>query len=187
MKPQGNYKRRTFVVKKALQYRFIAWVVITLLIVVGLMLADVFISLQRLAIERGIQLTLLDVYNFSNPFVLFKFAVYLAGVVMASVVLSHRVAGPVYRFERSAEEVSKGDLTSRVFLREGDQLVDLRDAFNGMVDTLRGKVAGDVSCAHRAKRILEGLLEGDDFPEEAQEKVRRAVAEMDRVGKNFQI
>src|SRR5258708_7162284 len=100
MKPHGSYKRRVFMVKKSLQRRFIAWVLGTLFGAIALMLADIFISLQRLAIERGLDLGLTDIYNLANPFVLFKFAVYIVGVVLASVVLSHKVAGPVYRFER---------------------------------------------------------------------------------------
>ena len=48
-----------------------------------------------------------------------KMSLYLAAVAFIALLLSNKMAGPLYRFERSMETVSGGDLTHRVRLRKG--------------------------------------------------------------------
>jgi nitrogen fixation/metabolism regulation signal transduction histidine kinase len=186
-----SYKRRVYVVNKSLQYRFVAWVVGTVFAAVAVVLADVAISLHRHAIETGLSVQVRDLYNPTELLTLAKLVIYALGVYFASLLLSHRLAGPIYRLEKSADQVAQGDLTHKVFLRERDELARFRDSFNTMVDTLRGKVAGDVACAFRAKKQLEALLkpeeDGSPLPEAAADRVKRAISEMERVGKEFKI
>jgi HAMP domain-containing protein len=182
-----GYKRRSHLVKKPLQYRFVFWVVGTVLIAAFVVFLDVFISIHRHAIQMGLMIQVGDLYKPGDPLTILKLFIYVAGVIYASIVLSHRVAGPIYRFERSAEEVAGGNLTHKVFLRRQDELVDFRDTFNIMVDALRGKVAGDVACAFRGKKQLEALLEENGLSPAAAERVKRAISEMERVGREFKI
>jgi methyl-accepting chemotaxis protein len=67
--------------------------------------------------------------------------VFLIGVL--SIFVSHKIAGPVYRLERSAKILASGDLTHSVKLRHGDELRDLEEAFNSMSDSLRRMVTKD--------------------------------------------
>lgn len=182
-----DYKRRANVVKKSMQYRFISWVVGTVLMAAGVVFLDVFISMHRHAVHHGLTMRVTDLYNPMDPLTILKLGIYVAGVFYASLLLSHRVAGPIYRFEKSAEEVARGNLTHKVFLRRQDEMLDFRDTFNIMVDSLRGKVAGDVACAFRGKKQLEALLEGEGLPAAAADRVKRAISEMERVGKDFKI
>lgn len=46
-------------------------------------------------------------------------------VIMASLMLSHRLAGPVYRIKKNLGEIMRGNLTSKFTLREKDGLKDL--------------------------------------------------------------
>lgn len=181
------YKRRIVVINKPLQYRFTAWVVGTVVLAVMIFFVDVFVSLHQVTSGMETQLGLFDLYDPRNPFTLVKFLLYFTGVFVASLLLSHRVAGPAYRIGKSAEEVAGGNLTHKVFLRQKDEFLDLRDTFNFMVDALRGKVAGDVSCAFRAKKQLEALLEDETLSNGTVDKVKRAITEMERVGKDFKI
>lgn len=183
----SSYQRRTVIVNKSLQFRFTAWVVGTVVFAVLIFFVDVFVSLHQVTSGMEAQLGLFDLYDPRNPFTLIKFILYFAGVFVASILLSHRVAGPAYRIGKSAEEVAGGNLTHKVFLRQKDEFLELRDTFNFMVDALRGKVAGDVACAFRAKKQLEAILEDDHVGEEFADKVKRAISEMDRVGKDFKI
>jgi methyl-accepting chemotaxis protein len=181
------YKRKIYLIKKRLQYRFIAWVVGTVMIAVLVVLLDVFISLHRHAQDTGLTIQVSDLYDPTDPFTILKFIIYVAGVFYASLLLSHRVAGPIYRFEKAAEEVAGGNLTHKVFLRREDEMEEMRDSFNAMVDALRGKVAGDVACAFRARRQLEELLDNSPMSPQDGDKIRKVIAEMNRVGKGFQV
>lgn len=65
-------------------------------------------------------------------------AVAIAGVTGVTSVLyaSHKIAGPLYRFEKLCEEVSNGNLNPVTQLREDDQLQELAQSFAKMVDKL---------------------------------------------------
>ncbi len=70
----------------------------------------------------------------------YKIAIYLLFVVVISAFLSHKMAGPVYRFEQVCKAVSKGDFSQRVHLRQGDQFMDLQNDFNAMMDRVEAEI-----------------------------------------------
>jgi methyl-accepting chemotaxis protein len=80
--------------------------------------------------------------------------IYLAIITVFSAMISHRIAGPLFRFEQSARQLGEGDLTHRVALRSGDELTEMQRAFNEMAAQLQTKVQKD---RHLARRILTKL------------------------------
>ena len=75
---------------------------------------------------------LLDIIKEMAPLFAIKMATYMVIVIIVSAVISHRMAGPIFKFEKSCATVAEGDLSHRVYLRKGDQLTDLQDNFNNM-------------------------------------------------------
>lgn len=61
--------------------------------------------------------------------------------IVVMLFISHKIAGPLFRFEKDIERVSKGDLTVHINLREKDQFKDMARALNQMIDSLSSKVA----------------------------------------------
>ena len=59
-----------------------------------------------------------------------------AGIISA-MYASHKIAGPLFRFETLCEEIGDGKLETVTQLREGDQLQELGQAFSTMVEKLR--------------------------------------------------
>ena len=59
------------------------------------------------------------------------------GVGAAGIVITHKVAGPVFKMTRQIREVGEGSLAMPAQLREGDELVDFFAAFEAMVRSLR--------------------------------------------------
>lgn len=59
-------------------------------------------------------------------------ALFLAMIIsgLLSVFVTHRLAGPIYRFGQVAHQVASGDLSIRVRLRKGDDLGDLQASMN---------------------------------------------------------
>ncbi|MBI4387972.1 MAG: methyl-accepting chemotaxis protein [Candidatus Omnitrophica bacterium] len=53
-----------------------------------------------------------------------------------SIYLTHKIAGPLYRFRKSFEAVKNGELNTRVRLRKNDEGMSVADAFNEMMQTL---------------------------------------------------
>lgn len=61
----------------------------------------------------------------------------VAGLWLGAIVLTHRIAGPVYKMRRQLRAVSKGDWSRPSPLRKGDELRSFFAAFEGLVDALR--------------------------------------------------
>lgn len=53
-----------------------------------------------------------------------------------TIFISHKVAGPIYRFSKFAEDVQAGNLASKIYLRKGDELTDVAIEFNKTSDYL---------------------------------------------------
>lgn len=70
----------------------------------------------------------------------YKVLIYLLFVVIISAILSHKMAGPVYRFEQTCKAIAKGDFSKRVHLRKGDQFMELQDDFNAMMDRVEEEI-----------------------------------------------
>ena len=62
------------------------------------LMADVFITLHRHCVDAGLQIRVTDLYDPFTLLTFIKLVVYAAGVVGVSVLLSHRIAGPLFRF-----------------------------------------------------------------------------------------
>jgi nitrogen fixation/metabolism regulation signal transduction histidine kinase len=70
--------------------------------------------------------------------------------ITVGVYLSHKVAGPLYRFVMCSREVANGNLKIQVNLRKGDELRELEESFNEMTERLR-------SYVRRDREIITGI------------------------------
>jgi methyl-accepting chemotaxis protein len=57
-----------------------------------------------------------------------------------SIFISHRIAGPLYRFNLLFKSVKEGVLPAPVKLRTGDYLYREMEGINGMLEQLRGRL-----------------------------------------------
>ncbi len=51
-------------------------------------------------------------------------------IVLLTIFFSHKVAGPVYRFEKVCNNIIKGIYTDEIRLRQGDEMQNLAKLFN---------------------------------------------------------
>ncbi len=54
-----------------------------------------------------------------------------------TLFVSHKIAGPVFRYEDSLAKIMEGDLSVDVRTRDGDQLKSMVDSMNGWQNSLR--------------------------------------------------
>src|SRR3989304_2114947 len=74
---------------------------------------------------------------FASFYSVFILAVVTVSIAVISVFFSHKIAGPIYRLEKTLDSVASGDLTVGAHLRTGDQLTVLADEVNAMVRPLK--------------------------------------------------
>lgn len=84
-------------------------------------------------------------------------AIFLAMLVSTflSVFVTHRFAGPLYRFHQVVDRIAAGDLSTGFKLRKGDDLVELETALNRAIESL----AVTIQETHRPLNDLTVRLE----------------------------
>lgn len=60
--------------------------------------------------------------------------------IAVTLFVSHKIAGPLYRFKKIMEAMGEGDFLSQVKIRKGDQLQDLAKIFDNMIAKNRLKI-----------------------------------------------
>ena len=60
--------------------------------------------------------------------------------IAVTLFVSHKIAGPLYRFKKIMEAMGEGDFLNQVKIRKGDQLQDLAKIFDDMIVKNRLKI-----------------------------------------------
>jgi signal transduction histidine kinase len=66
----------------------------------------------------------------------------IAAALVASYMLAGRLARPILELRRGAEKIARGDLTTRIDVRTGDDIETLAGDFNRMADQLQDYTVG---------------------------------------------
>ena len=139
----AKFKRKKYFIDKQFQTKYIILSIVMLLIYTLLFVAILFapFALQLssdapLAEQTEAARTLLTLHGSIWP------ALGIVILIMSSlsIFITHRVAGPVYRFKKVLAEISGGNLDISVKLRDKDDLKDLAEEFNLVIGDLRGFV-----------------------------------------------
>jgi two-component system phosphate regulon sensor histidine kinase PhoR len=77
-----------------------------------------------------------------------------------AALLSRRLARPIQLLQRSADEMSRGDLGREVRVRTGDELEELAGSLNRMSSELARQRAEIVAEKEQLVGVLEGMVEG---------------------------
>lgn len=62
-------------------------------------------------------------------------------IVVVTLLISHKIAGPMFRFEKDLEEISQGNLQKHIQTRQGDQFSSVAENLNSMVGNLNEKLS----------------------------------------------
>ena len=76
----------------------------------------------------------------------------------AGIVVTHRVAGPIFKMKMNLKAVADGHLRVPTPLRRGDELVDFFEAYRSMVIALRARQEAEIERLGQAITALEGKV-----------------------------
>jgi HAMP domain-containing protein len=97
----------------------------------------------------------------------------VVAVGLAGIVVTHRVAGPIYKMKNQMRELRKGSYKVPYPLRKGDELVDFFEEFRRMVIELRKRQEQEIALLDRAITNL-----GTKASEEELRELRSLRADM---------
>ena len=151
--------RKKLLVEKSLQLKYMALVLFTIIGIVSVFILTLYFTYWSIITPNlssiQAQATLDSVFQKLNLFLMVEIPIILIIAALASIIISHKVAGPVYRLQKVAREVAKGDLTQNVRLRSDDELKNLSAAFNTVIENMNLLVSQD-------KRLIMQLCDLSD-------------------------
>lgn len=170
----NGYKRRNIFIKKDFQGKLI---LSTFLFVCGGCLLFIVLLGFFSADTLTISYTNHDLQFGQTPFMLFKqvltanwilIAVGGTVLVLGSMLLSHRIAGPLYRFEKALDQMNLGHLDEVIQLRDKDEGKELACKIN----QFNTRLSQSVRTIHHNSTALNTLIEQAaalDLPKEEKE------------------
>jgi methyl-accepting chemotaxis protein len=84
------------------------------------------------------------------------------GIGLVGIVVTHKVAGPIFKMKRHLREVARGNLEVPWGLRKGDELVDFFEAFRDMIHALRDQRKQEIEVIDQCLSGLAGKVEEKD-------------------------
>ena len=131
-----NNRRKKIVINKKFQYQYSLLIAAMAVLLVNgfIIIRMLFPGEQPLALTTSMALGLAAVE-----------LILLAGIWYASLVASHRIAGPVYVFAREITKLGEGDLTAGIRLRDKDMFQPEAAQIN----------AGIAALSHRISAVKE--------------------------------
>lgn len=164
--PDAN-RRKQYFIKKGFQTRFVLKFCFLLLIAVVLSSALLY-SFSRGTLTSTFEHATLRVTDTAEailPAMLYTNLITLALVLVAAIgvtlFVSHKIAGPLFRFEKELQAVAGGDLTKRISLRHKDQGKDMAESLNQMIASLHEKVVR----IQQEVRLIRDKAQGQGVPE----------------------
>jgi len=154
-------RRRQYIIKKGLQFRYIGLVFGLALIAslvtgwtvfatgwhfLGEKLASVYPQGRLVYVLRATNLALIRNLLLISPL-----------IFILGLLFSHKIAGPVYRIEKTLGDIAKGNLGLKIRLRDGDELVDLADMINNLVENFNKTIISDKDMAIKIEKDLEEI------------------------------
>ena len=176
-----KYRRKRYIVDRKLQFRLLIYNGIYFLIITAAIWGGLFLPLvldlsnPALSIsEQGEAASkILYLHSRLGPVLLFVFLI----LGTHSVLVSHKIAGPLYRFKATFNQVAHGDLSRVDAIRKGDLLVSEQAKIEEMIGAL-GTRLKNVKKEHAAmEQALQKLIKSQgDVPDAAS---REAIAQLE--------
>jgi len=181
-----THKRRIYFIKKNFQFKFIlkfcAVIFIGAVISTGLLFL-----LSKGTLTSSFHESRLVITNTSLailPAVIYTNLITLGLITLASIavtlLVSHKLAGPMFRFEKDLEVIGKGDLTGTTRLRKRDQMTRFAESLNKMTVSLHDKI----SDIQKDVEQLEKSASQKDVPKEILADLKHL---NQKIGSGFQL
>lgn len=168
-----GFRRRNYYIDKDFQKSFILKFCALVAAGAGLMILILYL-LTRLSTTVSIvksRVVVMTTADFLLPLLLQTVVIVTIAVgittAIFTLIISHKIAGPLYRFKQTFKELSQGNFSSQVRLRKDDQLHEVATEFNQMINAVRNQIH-EANLA--AKSIKDALDEIGEFNIEDQKR-----------------
>ena len=129
--------RKQYLLKKGFQLRFMIVIIISMVLIALVTSLSIYSALMHTLVNQfhGENLALIKhaiTYKLFMRSVLLIFA-----IAIISIFISHRMAGPVYKFENTIRALAQGKEVEEIRLRKRDEFYDLAMAINYLIKSMK--------------------------------------------------
>jgi signal transduction histidine kinase len=124
-------------------------------------------------------------YSFFNSTLLLRLLIMIPVIVVATMYLSHRVAGPVFRLEKDLVEISRGDLSRRIVLRKTDDLKKLAAEINRFIHRMDAHLSTLKSGLSRLRDSVTGARQEGVRSQEIEPRLKEWADSLDKIAQEL--
>lgn len=137
-------RRIRYLVKRKLQFKYMLFLLFAMLIPTVICTGALYYFMWQtiaaeVALPETIALYLIPALEKVNLVLFISLPIVFFIMLLSSIYISHRIAGPLYRFENELKEIIKGDYSRRIKLRAKDELQEIADGINQLLDRVEKK------------------------------------------------
>lgn len=170
-------QRRNYFIDKKFQTKFIlkfCFIVILAASAIGISLFILSANSTTVAIENT-KVRVMTTADFILPFILQTVIVVTIfsalAVILLTLFVSHKIAGPLYRLKREIDKLGDANFGAIFQIRSTDQLKELSHSLTSMSNSLRDKIAAVKVETEELKKVLDGIY--FENKKQAEDSVKR--------------
>jgi signal transduction histidine kinase len=168
----GWRRRAKLFIAKGFQIRYISLILIFMFAIVLLTGYTFYVTAwvmfgEKLAAVYP-QGLLLDIFKRVNLVLLLRLAIVTPLVIFIGLILSNRIAGPIYHIKKYLSKISAGNYEEDLKLRKNDELQDVAESINSLVARLRSERDQRRSRVDALKMEAEKLADGAAIRDELE-------------------
>jgi methyl-accepting chemotaxis protein len=162
----GQIKRRQYFVQKGFQSKFILKFCMILLVGIIISIGLLFLFSEN-TLTSSFEQSRLVIKNTASAILpnvflshLIAFVLITLLTIVITLLVSHKLAGPLFRFQKELKEMGSGDLSNVIKMRKDDQVKAIADGLNHMRANLRQKI---LDIREEVEQIIE-FTSGQEIP-----------------------
>ena len=130
--------RKKFMVERGFQIRFMAVIIVAMVLIALVTGMSMYTAVMQTLVNQfhGESLAVIKYAITSKIFVRSLLLIFAIAVI--SVFISHRIAGPIYKFERILQALAAGEKVQEIKLRKHDEFYRLAQAINSLIRKIQG-------------------------------------------------
>jgi nitrogen fixation/metabolism regulation signal transduction histidine kinase len=160
-----GYRRKNVYIDKDFQTRFILKFCALVAIGSGLTIVVLYLLSQQSTSVSFVQarVKVMTTADFILPLMVQTVLVVLGfvgfGTIAVTLFVSHKIAGPLFRFKQTFKDLAAGNFSNQVRLRKDDQLVEVAGDFNHMITVVRAQLIDTKKALAALKTDMEAIGE----------------------------
>ena len=157
------FRRRNYFISRDFQVRFTIKFLIVI-VIEAILAIGLFMYLSRGTLTTGFigsDFRIARTSEFFLPTLLVSNLIIIGITAIIGIAvliyMSHRIAGPLYRFEKILTDIGRGDLTQRFKLRDKDQLSELSESITELTTTMDNRISDIKFRTHELSGLLQEI------------------------------